>query len=92
MTQPTEALVIAEPHQPSGTALALIRPIAKPTDLLKLHDEVAAIIQQALTKGVDFDVVPGTGAPPGVRLSRLMGPPGRRGLHRQPQNARSASG
>ena len=66
MTQPTEALVIAEPHQPSGTALALIRPIAKPTDLLKLHDEVAAIIQQALTKGVDFDVVPGTGDKPSL--------------------------
>jgi len=43
MTQPTEALVIAEPHQPSGTALALIRRTSARHGFFRLFRLVTAI-------------------------------------------------
>lgn len=62
----TTALV-AQPDPPQTTStLALVRPVAKPTDLLALHDEVTQIIQSNLTKGVDYDVIPGTGDNPSL--------------------------
>src|SRR5438128_1851248 len=38
----------------------LIRPVATPDVLLKMHDDVAALIQNALREGVDYGVIPGT--------------------------------
>lgn len=62
------ANAIIEAPQPERTtsALTLIRPIAQPTDLLALHDEVTAIIQKSLQLGLDYDAIPGTGDKPSL--------------------------
>ena len=46
------------------TALAIIKPIATPAELLSHHTTMAEIIQNGLTEGVDYGVIPGTGDKP----------------------------
>lgn len=48
------------------TSLALIRPIAQPTDLIAYHGEVAKLIQEALKTDVDYGLIPGTGDKPAL--------------------------
>jgi len=47
-------------------SLALVRPIAKPSDLIELHKDVAKLIAEGLEEGVDYGVVPGTGGKPSL--------------------------
>ncbi len=54
--------IIESPH----SSLTLVRPIAQPTDLIAYHEEVTQLIQRALTKGVDYDAIPGTGDKPSL--------------------------
>ncbi len=62
MSVETTPMVIEAPQ----SALTLVRPIAQPTDLIAYHEEVTQIIQKSLTKGVDYDVIPGTGDKPSL--------------------------
>lgn len=48
------------------TALSLLKPIASPAQLLSYHDDVAKIVQNALTPDVDFGLIPGTGDKPSL--------------------------
>lgn len=47
-------------------SLALVRPIATPSDLISLHKEVSKLITESLESGVDYGVVPGTGSKPSL--------------------------
>lgn len=53
------AIAVIEPHR-AGGAMTLVRPIAKPTDLLALHDDVTAIVRENLQEGLDYGTIPGT--------------------------------
>lgn len=52
----TEAPAAAE----ASSALALVRPIATPAELLAYHGEVMRTVKEALVSGVDYGVIPGT--------------------------------
>lgn len=53
MAEPTTAIVAAE-------APALVRPVAKPADIIAAHKECVALINEVLEPGVDIVKVPGT--------------------------------
>lgn len=46
------------------TAVALIRPVAKPDEMLVLHDELTAIIHKNLEEKLDYGPIPGAGDKP----------------------------
>ena len=48
------------------TALAIIKPIATPAELLGHHDVMAKLVQDALTPDVDYGTIPGTGDKPAL--------------------------
>jgi hypothetical protein len=50
----------------STAAIALLKPIYSPKDLIEHHDNVARLVQEALTPDVDFGVIPGTGDKPSL--------------------------
>lgn len=42
---------------------SLVRPIASPAEIIRYHDEITKIIQQALKEGTDYGTIPGTNKP-----------------------------
>jgi hypothetical protein len=79
--------VLEGDEMPNGRAVAvqkreqvagLIRPVAPPSEVLAAQEETRALIEEALTKGRDYDVIPGTNKPSllkpgGERITAAMG-------------------
>lgn len=62
-----------------GASLAkstMLRPVARPAEIIEVHKEAVALIQQALESGRDYGVIPGTGEKPTLLKAgaeRLLG-------------------
>ncbi len=55
---------------------AMLRPVAKPAEIIEVHKEAVQLIQQALEEGRDYGVIPGTGTKPTLLKAgaeRLLG-------------------
>lgn len=56
----TTAIAKTEPQQPGR----LMRPIVKPAEMIAAHKEAADVIREALERGRDYGVIPGTRGTP----------------------------
>lgn len=63
MTSPASHLPVSVPATPAPAAPVIARPIASPAEMIAAHEETTALINQALSKGVDFGEIPGTDKP-----------------------------
>lgn len=62
MSEPTQEIVVHE----GDSRPVLLRPIAGPHEIVAAHEEAVKLIEEALTRGIDFGVIPGTGDKPAL--------------------------